>query len=47
MFDSNPYILNFDQFEVEKYINNRINQGEILEDIVDDLESNPYLFQEI
>lgn len=47
LFDSNPYILNFEPFEIEKYINNRIIQGEVLEDIVDDLDSNPYLFQEI
>ena len=47
LFDSNPYILNLESFEIEKYINNRINQGEILEDIIDDLDSNPYLFQEI
>ena len=47
LFDSNPYILNLEPFEIKKYINNRINQGEMLEDIVDDLDSNPYLFQEI
>lgn len=47
LFDSNPYILNFEIFEIEKYIDNRINQGELLEDIVDNLDSNPYLFQEI
>ena len=47
LFDSNPYILNLESFEIEKYINDRINQGEILEDIIDDLDSNPYLFQEI
>ena len=47
LFDSNPYILNFDPFEIEEYINKRINEGETLEDIVDDLDSNTYLFQEI
>ena len=47
LFDSNPYILNLDQFEIEKYIKGRIDHGELLEDIVDDLDSNPYLFQEI
>ena len=47
LFDSNPYILNLEPFEIKKYINNRINQGENLDDIVDDLDSNPYLFQEI
>lgn len=47
LFDSNPYILNLESFEIENYINSRINNGEILEDIIDDLESNPYLFNEI
>ena len=47
LFDSNPYILNLDSFEIDAYINNRVNQGELLEDIVDDLDSNTYLFQEI
>lgn len=47
LFDSNPYILNLEPFEIEKYINSRINDGEILENIVDDLDSNPYLFNDM
>lgn len=47
LFDSNPYILNLDSFEIDNYIKDRIDNGEILEDIVDDLDSNPYLFNEI
>ncbi len=47
LFDSNPYILNLEAFEIENYINNRIKNGESLEDIVDDLDSNPYLFSEV
>ena len=46
LFDSNPYVLNFEAFEIDNYINNRIKNGELLEDIVDDLDSNPYLFNE-
>lgn len=46
LFDSNPYILNLDSFEIDNYINNRLSNGELLEDIVDDLDSNPYLFLE-
>ena len=46
-YDSNPYILNLEVFEIEKYINTRKNNGELLEDIIDDLDSNPYLFNEI
>lgn len=47
LLDSNPYILNKDAFEIENYISDRIKQGESLEDIVDDLDSNPFLFEEM
>lgn len=47
LFDSNPYILNLDTFEIEEYINKRKNNGESLEDIIDDLDSNPYIFNEL
>lgn len=46
LFDSNPYILNLSAFEIENYIEERLKNNELLEDIVDDLESNPYLFNE-
>ena len=47
LFDSNPFILNLEVFEIENYINNRLDSGEELEDIIDDLDSNPILFNEI
>ena len=47
LFDSNPYILSLEPFEIENYINNRISMGELLEEIIDDLDSNPYLFCEM
>ena len=47
LFDSNAYILNLVVFEIENYINNRLDSGEELEDIIDDLDSNPILFNEI
>ena len=47
LFDSNPYILNLDEFEVKNYINKRVVSGESLSDIVDDLDTNPYLFLEM
>jgi hypothetical protein len=47
LFDSNPYILNLEPYEIKNYINNKINNGEILEDIIDELDSNPYLFNEM
>lgn len=47
LFDSNPYILNLEPFEIENYINKKKQNGKLLEDIVDELDSNPYLFDEI
>lgn len=47
LFDSNPYILNLEPFEIDNYINSRMHKGELLEGIIDDLDSNPYLFSEI
>lgn len=47
LFDGNPYILNLDAFEIENYIEARKENGEALEDIVDEMSSNPYIFEEI
>ena len=47
LFDSNPYILNLEPFEIDNYINKRVKNGELIGDIVDDLDSNPYLFNEM
>ena len=47
LFESNPYILNLDPFEIDNYINDRINNGEDVASIIDDLDSNPYLFNEM
>lgn len=47
LFDSNPNILQLDVFEIEEYINKRINRGYSLRNIIDILDSNPYLFNEI
>lgn len=47
LFDANPYILNLDVFEIENYIKKRQENGELLEEIVEDLDSNPYLFNEM
>lgn len=47
LFDSNPYILNLDIFEIRNYIEDRISNGESLDDIIDDLDSNTYLFNEM
>ena len=47
LFDSNPYILNLDIFEIKDYIENRLSDGEEFDEIIDDLDSNPILFQEM
>ena len=47
LFDGNPYILNLDDFEIENYIKNREANGEKQEDIVDEMEANPILFEKI
>ena len=47
LFDSNPYILNLEPFEIENYINSKKEEGMSLEDIVDTLDSEPYLFNEM
>ncbi len=47
LFDSNPYILNLEPFEIKEYIENRVKNGEALDDVVDDMDSNPYLFCDI
>lgn len=44
LFDSNPFILNLDAYEIDNYINSRLENNEALEDVVDDLETNPWLF---
>lgn len=47
LFDSNPYILNLEVFEIEEYINKKQEKGIPLEAIIDELDSTPYLFSEM
>ena len=47
LFDSNPYILNLEPFEIKRYIEDRLNNKESIDDIIADFDSNPYLFNEI
>ena len=47
LFDSNPDILNLDSFEVDNYINNKKISGMELDDIIDELDTKPYLFDEM
>ena len=36
-----------DVFEIEDYINTKLSDGILLEDIIDEIESNPYIIDEI
>ena len=47
LLDSNPYILNLDVFELDDYINDKKDSGMSIEEIIDELDSNPELFSEI
>lgn len=47
LLESNSFILNLEAFEIDNYIKKRILDGEILEDIIDQLESEPILFNEL
>lgn len=46
LFDSNPEFLNKDVFEIEEFINKKKNDGISLEDIVDLIDSNPFVIDE-
>ena len=43
LFDTNPYFLNYDVFEIRDYISKQLNLSKELKDIIDDIESNPYV----
>jgi len=47
LFDTNPFLLNKDAYEIDEYINFEIKKGKELEDIIDEFESNPYIIDEI
>jgi len=47
LFESNPYFLNYDLFEIEEYIDKRKNDGMDILDIIDEIDSNPYIIDEM
>lgn len=47
LFEANPYFLNKDAFEIIEYVDKKIKIGMSLEDIVDEIESDPYIIDEI
>ena len=46
LFDSNPFFLNYDRFEVEEYINGKVDSGMDIEDVVYSIIDNPYIIDE-
>lgn len=46
LFDSNPFLLNKDAYEIDEYINIEKNKGKSLSDIVEEFESNPCIIDE-
>ena len=46
-FDSNPFFLNKDAFEVDDYIKERLISGLSINDIIEELETNSYVIDEI
>ena len=47
LLDANPYVLNLDAYEIDNYVKKRMESGESIEEISDNLESEPALFSEI
>ena len=47
LFDSYPVFLNKDKWEIENYINKKLQENMNIEDIISDLEFNPLLIEEI
>lgn len=43
LFDSNPYFLNYDVFEIKDYIDKQVNLGKTIDMVVDEVEDNPYV----
>jgi len=46
LFDTNPFMLNKEVFEIDEYINIELNNKKSIDEIVDELESNPYIIDE-
>lgn len=46
LFESNPSFLNYDVFEIRNYIDDQIGKEKEIDDIIDEIESNPYIIDE-
>ena len=44
LFDANPFFLNLDSFEIDEFIKEKQKDDMLLVDIIDLIDSNPYIF---
>ena len=47
LFDSNPFLLSKEKFEIKEFVNKQEKEGLTKEDIKDLIESNPYVIDEV
>jgi len=47
LFESNPLLLNKNDFEIEDYIKNRLKEDISLEKVIEEIENNPFIIDEI
>ena len=46
LFDSNPYLLNKDTYEINEYLEKELKKEKNIDDIIDELEINPFIIDE-
>ena len=46
LFDSNPFLLSKEKYEMEEYITKQKNKGISLDEVIDLIEENPYVIEE-
>lgn len=47
LFDANPFFLNLDSFEIDEFVKEKQKDGMSLVDIIDLIDSNPYIIDMI
>ena len=47
LFDSNPFLLSKEKFEIKEFVSKKEKEGLTKEDIKDLIESNPYVIDEV
>ena len=46
LFEANPFLLNKDDFEIDEYLEKEKNKGKTIDEIIEELELNPYSIDE-